>query len=47
MCSRNANCGGKTMELQDRLTPLVDEGLGNSAYLLDLGTAARWPSTRL
>ncbi len=25
------------MELQDRLTPLVDEGLGNSAYLLDLG----------
>src|SRR5262245_17162277 len=25
------------MELQDRLVPLVDEGLGNSAYLLDLG----------
>jgi hydroxyacylglutathione hydrolase len=25
------------MELQDRLIPLVDEGLGNSAYLLDLG----------
>jgi hypothetical protein len=25
------------MELQERLIPLVDEGLGNSAYLLDLG----------
>jgi glyoxylase-like metal-dependent hydrolase (beta-lactamase superfamily II)/rhodanese-related sulfurtransferase len=25
------------MDLQDRLIPLVDEGLGNSAYLLDLG----------
>ena len=25
------------MELLDRLIPLVDEGLGNSAYLLDLG----------
>jgi glyoxylase-like metal-dependent hydrolase (beta-lactamase superfamily II) len=25
------------MELQERLMPLVDEGLGNSAYLLDLG----------
>jgi glyoxylase-like metal-dependent hydrolase (beta-lactamase superfamily II) len=24
------------MKLRDRLTPLVDEGLGNSAYLLDL-----------
>jgi hydroxyacylglutathione hydrolase len=26
-----------TMQLQDRLIPLVDEGLGNSAYLLRLG----------
>jgi hydroxyacylglutathione hydrolase len=25
------------MQLQDRLIPVVDEGLGNSAYLLDLG----------
>ena len=25
------------MDMQDRLTALVDEGLGNSAYLLDLG----------
>src|SRR5690348_5912447 len=25
------------MDLPDRLIPLVDEGLGNSAYLLDLG----------
>jgi hydroxyacylglutathione hydrolase len=25
------------MDLQDRVTALVDEGLGNSAYLLDLG----------
>jgi glyoxylase-like metal-dependent hydrolase (beta-lactamase superfamily II)/rhodanese-related sulfurtransferase len=25
------------MDLQDQLIPLVDEGLGNSAYLLDLG----------
>jgi glyoxylase-like metal-dependent hydrolase (beta-lactamase superfamily II) len=25
------------MDLQDRLIPLVDEGLGNSAYLFDLG----------
>jgi hydroxyacylglutathione hydrolase len=25
------------MQVQDRLIPLVDEGLGNSAYLLDLG----------
>jgi hydroxyacylglutathione hydrolase len=25
------------MDLHDRLIPLVDEGLGNSAYLLDLG----------
>lgn len=25
------------MDLQDRLIPLIDEGLGNSAYLLDLG----------
>jgi glyoxylase-like metal-dependent hydrolase (beta-lactamase superfamily II)/rhodanese-related sulfurtransferase len=25
------------MELQDRMIPLVDDGLGNSAYLLDLG----------
>lgn len=25
------------MDLRDRLIPLVDEGLGNSAYLLDLG----------
>lgn len=25
------------MDLQDRLIPLVNEGLGNSAYLLDLG----------
>ena len=25
------------VELSDRLVPLVDEGLGNSAYLLDLG----------
>ena len=29
--------GEDAMDLQDRLTPLVDEGLGNSAYLLDLG----------
>ena len=25
------------MELSDRLVPVIDEGLGNSAYLLDLG----------
>jgi hydroxyacylglutathione hydrolase len=32
-----ANRDGGVMELVDRLIPLVDEGLGNSAYLLDLG----------
>jgi len=25
---------------------LVDEGLGNSSYLVDLATVAPWPSTR-
>jgi hydroxyacylglutathione hydrolase len=25
------------MHVQDRLIPVVDEGLGNSAYMLDLG----------
>jgi len=24
------------------LVPLVDEGLGNSAYLVDLGDGGRW-----
>jgi hypothetical protein len=26
--------------------PVVDEGLGNSAYLVELGTGGLWPSTR-